>query len=514
MDALDRLRQGTLYDHISVPFDQESDGSNYIKLRDRRPAVIWNGAKMLVDQVSGLMWGDEQMPIVRTYDGEEPSEEERSAEAAIQHLVEVLDLDSVMDEVTEAASSGSCAVVVRSTDEKQPYIEVIPGKECKPAFDPRNPMRLIALEHIYPTTGAALFEMGYEIKDEELKDAFWFRIVFDKSDETRYLPMRDDRFQRLGELDQHGIRIEWVVDKENSGPHGWPTVNVLWMKAPKGNRIDGKCLYEPIADILVEIDYDLSQVGRGYRYTADPMLAIRRGELRAGVRPAGYDDEDKTQKDSSGAIVKSPTNVLDIEPGGEAKLLEISGQGLKAASEYIKQLREWGLEICGGMKSDASTTKGVESGRALEMLFQDLILVLKRWRVALGNKGFLPLVRLLLLGIEKGILEIEGVEPVSTDTTMRLLWPAWMTPSGNDLLATAQAWQSLAGGSTMNPVAILPRNVVTRMAGTNLGMNDVAALIDEIDSQAEEDQKAAQEQADLDAQRQAAIKQAPVTKDE
>jgi hypothetical protein len=498
LDAFDRLRQGTLYDHIKHSFDDEYQGTTYIKMRERRPSIIWNGASMLVDQLSGLLWGDEQMPIVRTYLGEDPSESDRTAEEAIQHLSETLNLDGVMDNVTDLASSGSAAIVVRATPNKGIYIDILPGKECTPTFDPRDPDHLLELEQCYPTTGTALADMGYEIKPEDLTQGFWFRLTIDATNETRYLPMRADKHAQLGKI-VDGKAIAWEIDAGNTWAHEWPVIPVVWAKAPSRgvSRVDGDCLYGKIVDMLVSIDYDLSQVERGFRYTADPMLAITRGELKQGARPAGYTDpKPKTQNDGKGKIIKSPTTVLDIEAGGEAKMLEISGNGLDKSREFISTLREWGLEIAGGMKSDASTTKGVESGRALEMLFQSLILVVKRWRVSLGNMGYLPLLKLLLAGIEANVIAIEGVEGIAPDTIMRLIWPTWMTPSGTELYASAQAWQTLAGGSPKDPVAILPRKTITRLAGGNLGMTDTSTLVDEVAKQNADDDAAAQAQAD------------------
>ena len=233
------------------------------------------------------------------------------------------------------------------------------------------------------------------------------------------------------------------------------------------------------------------------------MLMIQRGDIKHGAVPASTaagKKENQTQRaGGNGAIIKSPTNVLDIEAGGDAKMLEISGQGLTAFSEHIKLLREWGLEICGGMKSDAATTKGgVESGRALEILYQALILVMKRWRVSIGNRGFIPLVRLLLTGMQDGVIEVDGVGPISPDTTMRLIWPQWMTPSGADLSATATAAQLLAGGSTTAPVPLLPRTVVTRFMAANIGITDASTIIDELEEQVAEDEKKQQAQAERD----------------
>ena len=190
---------------------------------------------------------------------------------------------------------------------------------------------------------------------------------------------------------------------------------------------------------------------------------------------------------------------------GDAKWLEISAAGLEKYGELIKMFREFGLEIAGGMKADAATTKGVESGRALEILYQSLLLVVKRWRIALGNRVFLPLIALLLTGIDASLLDIDGIEAkIPADTTMRLVWPNWMTPSGADLNQTASAWQTLAGGSQRDPVPLLPRATVTRLAAGNLGFTDPSTIADELATQIEDDEKKAAAEADAQAQRDAA----------
>lgn len=503
LDGYDRLRDGTLYEHIKTPFEQEYHHNGaYIPMRERRPSVVWRGAQMLASQLSGLLWGDEQMPVVRTYLGETPEEEDKKAETAIQHLSEALGLDTVMENVTQLSSSGSCAVIVRATSSKQPYIEVVPGKECRPKFDPADPARMVQFEQLYPTTGNALVEMGYDIDPKDLDKEYWFRLTIDSAEEVRYVPMLAERYERLGEKDEYGIVIQWSRDEDNSFPHNWGCVPVVWVKAPSRgvNTLDGDCLYGSIADILVAIDYDLSQIERGFRYTADPMLAIRRGELKQGSVPVSYGNEDKTQKDESGNIIKSPSNVVDIEPGGEAKLLEISGQGLDKFREFTRMLREWGLEIAGGMKADAADTKGGDSGRVLEILYQNMVLLLKRWRVALGTNGYVPLLKLLLAGIANDVLSVEGVENAPADTTLRLVWQTWMTPAGADLNQTVQAWQLLAGGSQKEPVAILPRSVVSRLAAGNLGITDTSSIISALEEQGEQDDAEAQAQAEMEAE--------------
>lgn len=498
LDAYSRILAGTLYDHIKVKFDEENDGSGYIKLRERRPSVIWNGASLISKQLAGLLWGDEQMPMVRTYFGDEPTDADRAAEQDLQHVVEELCLDDLMMEVTEESTVGSCAVILRAMDDKSAYIEVVPGKRVTPTFDPKNPNRLLKIQQLYSLKGSDLRDYGYDIKDDDLDRTFWYRLDIDKKAETRFFPMREDRYLKLGQV-EGGVRVQWEVDQEYK--HGFGEIPVVWVMAPgKGaSPFDGSCLFGNIVDTLVEIDYMLSQIGRGYRYSADPMLAISQGELANDARPAGYDELPPTQTDG-GAIVKSPTNVLNLGVNGDAKMLEISGQGLSAAGEHVKLLREWALEVVGGMKSDAENEKGAESGRALEMLYQALVLLVKRWRIAVGNKGFIPIVGLILTALEKKLIAIEGLSSIPTSTVLRLVWPTWMTPTGADLAQTANAWQTLAGGSATAPVPLLPRAFVTRLAAVNLGATDTASVTDELEKQVDEDEQKAQEQAQQEHQ--------------
>ncbi|MDE2099953.1 MAG: hypothetical protein KGL39_22055 [Patescibacteria group bacterium] len=513
LDAFDRLRDGTLYEHIRFPFEEEysSNGGEYIPMRKRRPSVVWQAASMLCAQLAGLLWGDEQMPVVRTYSGEEPTNDDKEAESAIQHISEALALDTVMETATHLSSSGSCAIVLRATDDKEPYIEVVPGKECTPKFNPRSPMEMLEFEQLYPTTGHALADMGYDIDDDKLDDVYWFRLTIDSREEVRYFPLTNEDYEDLGKKRSFTDRkIQWVRDEERSFEHGFGAVPVIWAKAPSRgvSKLDGDCLYGKVADIFVSIDYNLSQIQRGFRYTADPMLAIRRGELKNGAVPFRYEQEDQTSKDGEGNIIKSSSTVLDIEPGGEAKLLEISGQGLDKFRELVRMLREWGLEVVGGMKADAESTKGGDSGRVLEIMFQNMILLLKRWRVSLGNNAYIPLIRLVLVGIAMDVIEIPGVDSVAPDTTMRLIWQNWMTPTGQDLNATVQAWQALAGYSAREPGPILPRETVTRIVAGNLGLTDTAAVLTALGKQVDDDAKKLAAQQDKEQQNAVELKTA------
>lgn len=493
-DALYRFLAGTLYDDAKLsPFDQEYTGitsGQYIRLRDRRPSVVTNFAGQFVSEVVSLLWADEQFPSVRCYlPGS--SQSDRPTEEAVQNAIEYCRLDEVLSRASYVGSVGSVAVVLRgldAPDDGQPYFEIWRGYQCIPTFQRGNPTRLIALTTIYPVLAEQLMVEGHDIPAKHRNETYWVRIDLTPLKEQRYKPMPSERFQRLGETEK-GVVIAW--EPSESFPHGFGCVPAVWAKAPNADSrdIDGSAIFGAAVDTIIEIDYQLSQIGRAYKYTADPLLAITRGEISLNSYDPSGSKPSRTQTDESGALLKSATNVLDVPAGGKAELLEIDGSGLDAALAYVAKLREYALEAIGGMKSDAETQKGAQSGKALEMLYQALVLVVKRARLAWGNGLLLPLVRLVARGIEVGEIIIPGIAPIDPSLQMRLVWPSWMTPVGAEMLSTAQAWQALAGGSPADPVDILPREVVTRIAATNLGLQDTEHIVAAIAAQTKADQE-------------------------
>jgi hypothetical protein len=502
-DGLLRFLEGTLYDDAGLtPFDREytnGDHGKYIYPSERRPSVISNFAGQFMEQCIGLLWADEQFPVIRCYKADNQDEQDTEKEKIVQRLVEAVGLDAIMARATYLGSVGSAAIVVRGLpgpQDGQPWLEVWPGYQCKPLFDDHNPTILTGLVRIYPISAEDLELAGYTIKKEDRGKTFWMRIDLDAKEETRYRPMLEERFKMLGETMQ-GVQIKWEVDK--SYAHSWGMMPAVWGKAPNADAraVDGPPVFGKAVDTIVEIDYLLSQIGRGFKYTMDPILAKTRGVLNTTQYSPSGSKKDQTRTDGAGQPIRTASNTIDVEPGGTAEFLEIEGGGLTAATDFVKQLREYALESIGGMKSDSETQKGAESGKAIELLYQTLVIVIKRQRLAWGNGVLLPLIDLAMRGLQKGELSIPGLEPIDPDSViMRLKWPQWMTPTGADFLATVTGWQSLAGGSPAMPVPIFPRETVTQIAAANLGIQDAESLIDALANQADQDKQDALETQD------------------
>ncbi len=468
LDALERLLNGTLYDFLPFSFDQEDEGTRHILLRERRPSLVYQLARLIVDQTSSLTFGEAHFPSIRSWESEDASDRSGGFEREIERIVEACDLESAMMSAIYRGSIGSSAVIVRGIGPKRiPHIEVVSGKVARPIFNPKDPTSLGGMVQVYTVSGEVLQAEGYE---KALADkTYWLRVEFDAKEERRFLPLTEQEFAEMQSADPDDKKApRWKLGE--AVDHGFGCTPVVWMVNPPAiDRVDGAATFEPIANFCVEIDYSLSQTGRGLRYSADPTLVVSRGDMMSLMGG-----------ESEGPIVKSVARALELGEGGSAKLLEITGQGLDSAREYVKMLREWALEVVGGMKADAENSRGPQSGRALEVLSQPLIWLVERMRIAYGTRGLLPVLRIILRGIKSGSLVIAGVDAPDPDASMRLVWPSWWTPRGSDLAQQANALQTFAGGSVKNPVALLSRDTVARLAATTVGLDDPNRAVREL----------------------------------
>src|SRR5213592_2535050 len=63
LDILQRFLDGTIYDHLRYAFYEETDqGGTYIPLRDRRPSVIFNVCRVVVNRSTRMLFGGAKWP--------------------------------------------------------------------------------------------------------------------------------------------------------------------------------------------------------------------------------------------------------------------------------------------------------------------------------------------------------------------------------------------------------------------------------------------------------------------
>jgi hypothetical protein len=405
LDILNRVLEGRLYDVLPYQFHEERDASGaYIPLRARRPSVRYPLARIVVDDSLALVFSDGHFPALDCAD--------REVRRRLGDIVAESGLNEVMLEAALRGSVGSVAIWMRVLRGRI-FFRVLPSMFLTPEWDPQAPDELLRVTERYKVRGDVLAAEGYADVDEAAE--YWFMRRWDAEAETWFRPLRV------------GAAGGPVEDTQRSVRHGLGFVPLAWVRnLPGGDGVDGACTFRAAVETNIEIDYQLSQAGRGLKYSSDPTLLIR--------EPAGSDGE----------IVRGGGNALVVSEKGDAKLLEIGGTASAAVIEYVRTLREFALEGVHGNRASAERLTAAQSGRALEMMNQGLIWLADNLRVSYGA-ALLRLARMVVKASHRYPLVTHGerVQPIDTGMRLSLNWPRWYAPSAEDRQRDSQTLRTL-----------------------------------------------------------------------
>jgi hypothetical protein len=432
LDLFKRVLNGTLYDALPYEFHEERTGAGeYIPLRQRRPSVRYALARIVVEDSSALLFSDGHFPIIDCAD-----RETRSVLAALVHSTR---LNWVMGEAVRRGSIGSVAILLRVLG-RRIFLDVLDTLFLTPVWDAQCPDRLLRMTERYKVPGVELIEQGYRIAEPER--TYWFVRCWDKVWETWYIPV------------PVGADSMPEVDEERSVRHGLGFVPLVWIRnLPGGIGVDGSCTFQAAIEISIEIDYQLSQAGRGLKYSSDPTLLIR--------EPAGLD----------GNVVRGAANALVVSEKGDAKLLEIGGTASNAVIEYVKTLRQLALENIHGNRADANRLTAPASGRALELMNQGLLWLADSLRVSYGEAGILAVCQMMLRAARCFDIRVNGMKlpHIDPDCMLTLRWPAWYPPDALERQRDAQTLESLVSGG------LLSRETAIHILSSTYDIDDIPA---------------------------------------
>lgn len=417
LDVLKRVLDGTLYDVLPNQFHEERGaGGEYIPLRNRRPSVRYALSRIVVEDSVALLFSEGHFPTIDCAD--------RTIRAALADIVKESRLNQIMTEAAIRGSIGSVSILLRVLRGRV-FFDVLDTTWLTPTWDPQAPDTLKTITERYKVAGHFLAASGYDILDPDAD--YWFTRTWDANNETWFLP------QPIESQDPPEI------DTERSVHHSLGFVPVAWIRnlpglSATGSPDDGACTFRSAIETQIEIDYQLSQAGRGLKYSSDPTLLIK--------EPATSDTE----------IVKGAGNALVVTEKGDAKLLEIGGTASAAVIDYVRTLRELALESVHGNRASADRLTAAQSGRALELMNQGLIWLADNLRVSYGEGALLQLARMVLLASNTYRLQAFGAEIPALDATARLTlkWPRWYPATAEDRQRDAQTLATLAASGQIS----------------------------------------------------------------
>ena len=403
LGILTRVLRGTIYDNLRHAFHDEKNGAGeYIPIRERRPSVRYGLCKLVVDDSVALLFSEGHFPKIDC---------DEAARENLQRIVKESNFNELMIDAATRGSVGSIAILFRVL-ESRVFFDVMETALLTPTWNPSAPDMLLKVTEKYKVKGRELHESGYAIIEDDLDATFWFCREWDDSAETWFLP------QKTGETKPPAI------DKTRTVEHELGFVPMVWVKnLPGGDSIDGACTFPTESiDTGIEIDYQLSQAGRGLKYSSDPTLLI------------------KEPSTTDGTLVRSASNAIVVDKDGDAKMLEINGTAVEAVMNYVRMLRELAIETMHGNRANADKISAAQSGRAMELMNAALIMLADKLRISYGEGAMLDLLNMIVAASDKMPLVFkngEKVGKIATQKPISLRWSAWYQPTAADLQATA-----------------------------------------------------------------------------
>ncbi len=443
LDMLRSVLNGQLYDNLPYEFHEERNGAGeYVPLRLRKPSVRYGLCRTVVEDSVALLFSAAHFPKLESNDSE--------LVANLDDIFSEGSLNEIMIDAAIKGSVGSVAVLMKVL-RKRVFFSVLESLYLTPEWDPLAPDTLCKVTQRYKVAGIDLLDKGY-IWIDPMK-TYWFERYWDDQSELWFQPRATD-----SDLSAK------VIDETRSVSHGLGFVPIVWIRnLPGGDGIDGACTFRAAVETNIEIDYQLSQAGRGLKYSSDPTLLIK--------EPASTDTE----------LVKGAGNALLVSEKGDAKLLEIGGTACEAVISYVRTLRELALESVHGNRASADRIAAAQSGRALELMNQGLIWLADNLRISYGNGGVLQLAKMVIRASHIYSLKVMGrsITPLNLGARISLRWPRWYPLSADDRLKDAQAVSTLAAAGQIS------RKAAVKAVAASNGITDIDMELSAIEQDSE-----------------------------
>ena len=405
LDIFNRVLNGRIYDVLPYQFhDERGAAGEYIPLRKRRPNVRYPLCKIVVEDGVSLLFSEGHFPSIDCSN--------RDAQDILSKICKEAKINLVMIDAALRGSVGSVAILMRILKGRV-FLDVKDSLYLEPVWDVESPDVLSSVTERYKVSGTVLIGNGYAVDDTSAE--YWFCRLWDKESEVWFRPV------------VVGSPVEPVVDQSRTVHHGLGFVPIIWIKNLPGmpassSTVDGACTFRAAIEAQIEIDYQLSQAGRGLKYSSDPTLLLKEPAMM------------------SGDLLKGAGNALVVGEKGDARLLEIGGTASAAVLDYVRTLREFALEAVHGNRSSPDRLTTAQSGKALELMNQGLLWLADNLRISYGEVGLLSLMQMIVTASHIYRLKVMGDEvlPIDPGGPLSLKWPTWYPPSADDRQKDAQ----------------------------------------------------------------------------
>jgi len=444
-----------------------------LPIQFRRPTSPYHLVKVIVDRFTGLLFSQKRHPRI-TVPGDEKTED------FLNTVAEEGRLWPAMMQARAFGGGVGTAVVGFKLLQGRPVFEVYDPRWCMPKFVDRNQLVLHSMEYRY------IFVQ--EIRDPEgnwHEVEFWYRRVIDAQRDVIYTPVQVEDTQR---------QIQW---KElEAVEHKLGFCPIAWIQNQANQvEIDGDPDCIGIYELVEAIDRLNAQSEKGVLANCDPTVVIATDATMGEVR-------------------KGSANAIKMPSGGTASYMEISGGGIKAASDKAKEYKEMALEVAqcvleqpdgqktatevdrnyASMLAKADTLREQYGEMGVKRLLNMVIVAAKRLTTPRAENGAIVRATFSLApkvekdektGKQKLITRSIGQGPYRVDLT----WPHYFEPSVTD------AGKAVQSAMTAKTSGLVDAATAAKYVAPYFGIEDVDSMIAEVNRAAREDQQSLEEMA-------------------
>lgn len=448
LETLTRVINGELYEILPFDFhDERSAIGEYIPLRKRRPSVRYPLCRLVVEDSVALLFSEGHFPTIDCSD--------QKTQDSLAQIFHDAHLNLIMIEAAMRGSIGSVAILMRVLKGRI-FFQVLDTLYLTPSWNPQEPDTLIGMTEKYKVSGLQLKATGYDIA--EPTEDYWFQRSWDIESEIWYMPI------------QVGIDEPLKIDSHRTIHHGLGFVPMVWIRNLPGfsatnDPNDGACTFRAAVDTQIEIDYQLSQAGRGLKYSSDPTLLLK--------EPIGSDTD----------IVKGAGNALIVGEHGDARLLEIGGTAAAAVIDYVRTLRDFALESIHGNRASPERLTAAQSGRAMELMNQGLLWLADNLRISYGEVALLALAKMVVRASTQYTIRTSTSElpPMNAAAPLSLKWPRWYPASASDRQLDASTLVTLVGAG------LISRSSAMKAIADTYDLNNVNVELSQVLSEQNEE---------------------------
>jgi len=316
-----------------------SGPTSYVPLSARRPHAPVRIARTIVRAFTGMLFGHNRWPGIRSDDPDTQAFGEAVAKAA-----------NLRNRFVRARNlAGSCGTAALSWFFRQgsPRVRVHTGRFVHVLeWDDVDDYVVRHATELYQSWATR------ETEDGPQRYRVWVRRDWTPEADVVFKPI-----EVTGESPE-----QWVIDKERSFVHGDGFAHIVWLTNypddDEPSAVDGQPDYAELYDPMATLDVSNSVAVRGVMRNLDPTLVVKMDPMDVGAA----------------MIKKGSDNALVVGEQGDADYLTIDGDVVTAGKEFVGTQREQILEVAQCVVPDPNeVAAGGTSSVAQKMMYAPMI---------------------------------------------------------------------------------------------------------------------------------------------